>query len=127
MTSFGAGCAGQGGVTPTLVGQGCAVSYGTLSLELKQATGGESALLILSPAIDPLPLPGGCTSYLKPAVGIPLPVLGLPFPGAGGLYLEGELPPVAAPFTVHAQMLVSDPVAPAGFVATNGVTIDAVP
>ena len=87
----------------------------------------EMALVVASDTQTPINVPGGCTFHLKPDILIPVPVFGPAVPGQGELALKGELPIIPIAFDIHVQMVVGDPVAPAGFVTTNGVTLGLVP
>lgn len=125
ITTFGAGCAGSGGFTPSLALSGCPVSGGTVELSVNQTLGGASALLFLGTSQVAVPFCCGCTFLvggLLPIVAtLPLPGVG---PGNGGLSFQATLPPSLPSISITMQAVVLDPGALGGGAATNGVQMN---
>lgn len=123
--TYGTGCAGSLGLTPTLGIQGCFTANGNVQLDIALGLGGSSALLFLGVNEVALPMGAGCTlnvSPILPAIIGPIPLTGL-FPGQGAATLNAPLPASATPGTVKMQAFVIDSGAPLGFSNTNGVSM----
>lgn len=124
--AHGAGCAGSGGVVPSLVVDGCALRSAQVSLAIAGGLGGASAFLLLGATAASIPLGGGCTlnvSPLLPLVIGPLPLAGVG-PGSGAIQFTAIIPATAPPGQVAVQGFVADPGGSLGFSNTAGVTIE---
>jgi hypothetical protein len=107
--TFGAGCAGTGGLVPAISAVGLP-SYGepAFGVRLEDARPLAPALLGVSGAQLTTPLLGGCAIYLA----TPVPVLAAATDAAGDALVELAIPADAAPFSglnVFFQYLVFDP------------------
>lgn len=128
IQSYGAGCAGSGGIVPQFSMRGCDASGYDVVLEVQQGLGGGQAFLFLGLGQAALPMGGGCLLNVFPL--LPGPIGPLPLtpggPGGGSLTLPVTVPPITAVVaTITHQVFVSDPGAPSGtgFSNTNGVAV----
>jgi hypothetical protein len=124
IRSYGAGCAGSGGLVPSLQGSGCAARGSLLELRIAQALGGAPALLAFGTAKASTPLLG-CEVLVAPLppLGVPLALSGLGA-GAGSAALPLLLGPATPRVTVTVQALVLDPGGPFGISASQGLQLD---
>lgn len=125
---IGAGCAGSGGIVPTVAANGCLTPGGTISLDVSNAVGGSIAYFALGLGPGSAPLGNGCLlnvaplapSLLGPFILFPLGGSG---PGVGFLNIVAEVP-IASPLgSLALQGLVLDPGAPSGYCVTGGVSL----
>lgn len=122
---YGQGCAGTGGVSPTLFVDGCAAPSAQVEISIGGGLGGGQAFLFLGLGPAALPMGGGCTlnvSPLLPVIVGPLP-LGGAGAGAGGVQFGATIPASAMPGSLSVQAFVVDAGGPLGFSNTPGVTM----
>lgn len=125
--SFGAGCAGNGGIVPTLAITGCAAESSSITFEIADAEGGAGTALMISNATGNFTLPNCTLDIAFPALQVTivgfLPGVGA---GAGAISLPAILPPSgAAGVSVYIQALIRDSVA--GVITTNGAALHIAP
>lgn len=122
ITTFGSGCAGSGGFTPSLSLTGCMASKGQVTLSLQGGLGGSIAVLFFGTAEAALPVAGGCFLNAFPFAQGPLS-FGLDGVGAGNgsATIPGSVPPTIGPATVTLQAFVLDPGVGHGYSNSNGV------
>ncbi|MBL8897098.1 MAG: hypothetical protein JNM84_05700 [Planctomycetes bacterium] len=121
--SYGTGCAGQGGFTPTLALAGCAAGGGSLLVQLHDAPGGAPLVILLGFEETRVPLGNGCDFYLESV----LPTLLGGFasgenPGEGRLDIAIPLLHGTRGFC-NAQAFVLDPSAPSFFTTSNAISL----
>lgn len=125
VTSYGVGCAGAGGIVPTLESPpGLWLVGHQVEIAIDHGLGGATALLLFGqqPASTPIL---GCTllvTPVSPAV-LAFPLLGSG-PGNGARILLGFLPASVAGLTFTTQAFVLDAGAAAGVSATNGLEVE---
>ena len=123
-TSFGAGCPGSGGITPTLTLSGCPEPTNAVSLDIAQGLGGSTAIVLIGSTTASVPVGFGCTlnvgSLLPVVPSVPLGGAGF---GNGSTSLPFIVPPSAFGATAHVQAFVLDAGVPLGASATAGLTI----
>ena len=124
FVSYGAGCPGSGGFTPMLSMKGCPIGGGFGTLEVTEALGGSSAVVLFGAVETSTPIAqGNCALLISPIspVAIVLPLFGSG-PGNGFISITGNLPAsVVGEFTL--QVFAADPTYTIGFVTTNGVKV----
>lgn len=121
--TYGAGCAGSGGFTPSLSITGCPAPGQPISINVTQGLGGSQALILVGVATSAAPLGGGCTLLVQPT---PLTIsfpLGGASPGTGSASLPAVIPVGLPSITVYLQAFVVDPAKATGFTASNGVSM----
>ncbi|MCB9508320.1 MAG: VCBS repeat-containing protein [Myxococcales bacterium] len=118
---YGSGCAGSGGITPTLGLAGCATPGGTLNFTVDRALGGSTAVLILSLLPADLPFKG-CTLLVQPTLLLPLP-LGGSGAGKGKVQFPATLTVPTPLISVYVQAFVADPGASHGWASSAAVEI----
>lgn len=123
--SFGSGCAGTGGFVPALEAASCPDPGigGTLALRLADGLGGAVSMFVLGLNQTALPLGGGCTFHVQPALVSFLVPSGGAGPGNGFVLLAATVPAAAAGLTFTAQGFFADPAAAPGFAASNGLQV----
>jgi len=123
-TSYGVGCAGNGGFVPKIALEGCPEVGGQVQLSYSNAFGGQPALLMFGLLQTQVPIGGGCDRLIDP-VGIVTPIfaLGGVGPGAGSASLPAVIPPGAAGVTITIQGANGDNQSVLGFVVTNGIEV----
>ena len=117
IADIGQGLAGAAG-EPLLTAQGPLTGGSTLDLFLAGAAPGSQAYLVLGQEAVAQPLVGG--------VLLPKPQIVAPFTtdGAGAAHIAGTWPDGMAPESqLYAQIWVTDPSAPQGFSASNGLSL----
>jgi hypothetical protein len=124
-TPYGTATAGTGGLAPGLLGSGGFAYLGNpdFAFEIKQGLGGATALIGL--AVQPLPgLPAlGGMIWINPATLITVKTASLSASGAASSPMPIPFDPTLDGATVHAQVVVMDPAAPAGFAMSTGLKI----
>lgn len=124
--SFGDACVGSGGFTPKLTADGILKSGEVFQLDVTEALGGATALLVFGQDEAALAIDGGpCTLNVAPLIG---PTLVLPLSGFGAgqgeLGLGGLMPNgIPALAHLHLQAFVVDGGAPSGFASTQGLEL----
>jgi len=121
--SYGTGCAGSGGLVPSLTWSGCAEVGKLVSLTIADGLGGATAVLFFGANQGSLPVGGGCRLLVSPvlaAAGVTLSGSG---PGNGNISIVGVIPPNAAGSKTTLQAFVIDPANPIGGAGTNGVEV----
>lgn len=105
--SYGAGCAGTGGFTPTLSAIHCPTQSVTITVD--DALGGANAFLFAGVTQTSLPMGGGCSLNVVPLLG---PIGPLPLGGSGAgngvVTLAVPAPVVLATVKVSMQAFVDD-------------------
>lgn len=127
ITSYGAGCAGSGGFTPTLsmTGGACPVVGESVTVRIEKGLGGVSAFLFFGTQQASIPMGLGCSLNVWPL----FPVLLGPLPltpigaGKGSIALTGDAPPAAAGIAITMQAFVDDYFTPIGFSNTNAIRL----
>jgi hypothetical protein len=93
-------------------------------LQIANALGGSTALLIFGLSEAAIPMGGGCllnvTPVLPPVFAIPLGGAG---PGNGSATLIGTFPALTAGLLFTMQAFVADPNVPMGFSSTAGLRV----
>jgi len=124
VTSSGTGCAGTGGLVPTLSLAGCATPLGTMTVRVDDVAGGALIALFVSPA------PGATSS--SPCLALAEPILGTilleasagsVFGGGGKVSLTDKLPVNTQGLSFAMQALVADAGATGGVVSTNVISV----
>ena len=123
--AYGDGCVGAGGFVPRLALDGCPRPGAAVTLELDEALGGSTALLLFGTGKAATPLPWGCSLLVAPVLPVTpaLPLAGVG-PGQGDVAVPVTLPANVAPATVTLQSFVADPAAGGGGLASsNGLEV----
>ena len=117
--TYGAGCAGTNGVTPTLAGSGCPAPLSAVTIDMDQMLPGTAALFLLASSNQGAPLTPSCTLQASPLLP---PFLAFTVPGSGSLSLSATLPSdTPIPFDLYMQTLIADPGAVDGIASTNPI------
>ncbi len=131
FTKYGSSCMGVPGVTgaPVLSAFGIPAASQTVHLHLN---GPPNAIAVTFVNIKgaQLPLGGGCTFYVSPQVlgQVPPPVtLLFPLDSTGNFTGTFVSPNVGSDLWLQLQSFMAEPLAPLGFVASNGLTAHHVP
>lgn len=122
FTPHGTGCPGSGGFVPSLTMSADAIAVGGafVTLEVQNAVGPSTGLVLLGPQAS-VPTGNGCSLLVSPImVSFSIPILGNG-PGTGQVLVAAPIPPTTTVFQIGLQVLVGDPGAPQGYCATNGV------
>jgi len=124
ISEYGAGCAGQGGFTPTLSFNGCPGPSETVSLDVAGAVGGAQCAILFGTGQGAAPIGAGCSLLLTGVApfSIILPLGGAGF-GNGSISLATVLPASLPSGTIYTQAFCQDISLATGFSATNGVCI----
>ena len=119
--SYGAGCPGTGGATPTLSASDCAVIDCPFTLAMTDGLPGATAFLFVGATTASFPLGSGCTFLVSPVLP---PLAGFPLDAAGAFTFTVPIP-ASAPLgaTAAIQALVPDAGAALGFSATGGLLV----
>ncbi len=126
MKSYGMGCPGAGGFTPTLSGTPpCgAVAGAPITLTLAQANGGAAAMLLVGPSTGATAVGGGCFLNLSSVLGAPIPLaLGGAGPGTGSVVIATTLPASLKGVSFALQAFVADASSATGYATTNALAI----
>lgn len=122
-TPYGSGCAGAGEFVPQLLAVAC--DGPSLSLSIEDGLGGAKAFLFIGTSTAELPMGGGCSLLVFPAIG---PIGPLPLGGAGDgngtTLLTVSKPVVPSPVTLHVQAFVDDAGGAMPFSNSNGLSLD---
>ena len=119
IPTFGQGCPGTGGVTPTLEMIGSTAAGGHLSLFIDDGVWfSPPGLLLVGVSEVSVPAGCGCTLLVSPLVQAPLTLIDL-----GCLLVGFDLPPGLGGATIKLQALIADAGAACGLSATNGVSV----
>ena len=125
VVTYGNGCAGAGGFTPSLTALGTPTEGGMLALQVDQGLGGSTALLVFGLGQASVPVGGGCTlnvaPLLAPQMFLPLGGIG---PGNGSTVLAGALPVGTSGVTVTMQVFVHDPSTSTQFSSSAGLEMN---
>ena len=123
--TYNAGCAGSGGIVPTLSFGGCATGGSTITLNIGSGLGGAASFLFLGLAQATIPMPSGCILSVYPIIGSPVGPLPLSGSGAGNgsFSMDIVVPSAAGSGSLMAQAFVDDAGAANGWCNTNGVEI----
>ena len=122
--TYGQGCAGSGGITPTLNGVGCPSPGETLTLSVQGGSGGASGVLAFGTGTSALDLVPGCGAQILPLIPFSLPfVLDGSGPGEGQALIPLDVPPGLPIVDVYAQAAVLDAGAPSLLALTNPLNI----
>lgn len=125
IVTYGAGSAGTGGVAPSLSAVGCAEPGQAVTLAINGGLGGAAGLLAIGPEQASLPIGGGATLLVGPALQLLLLPVTLASGGSGtGTWSVTWVLPPALPGSLAFQALVTDPASPIGFATSNGVAFD---
>ena len=119
LSQVGEGCAGSGGVSPSLQFTGCARAGEILSFELTGGLGGSTALLLVGATPADVALPNGCTLLVQPIPSVFTLPLGGEEAGEGANGLAFLLPDDLEPTTVYMQAAILDAEAAGGFSMSN--------
>ncbi len=127
VSQYGAGCAGSGGVTPSLAMKqtydGCKHAGESVTLDVKKGLGGSSVLLVLGAQASSLPLQGGCSLLLVPTpANALLPLFGSGS-GNGSISVNASIPVGFPAVSIFMQGFVFDPGVAQGYCATNGLRL----
>ncbi|MFH2002881.1 MAG: hypothetical protein ABIK28_24655 [Planctomycetota bacterium] len=117
---YGNGCAGSGGFTPGLHGQGDPTPDGDVSMVCVNGLGGAYGLLLFGAGYDLFEFKPGCTVQILPLIPIQIPLfMGGTGPGTGFFQVETRIPAGITPGTINMQILFADPGGSQGFTITN--------
>lgn len=117
---YGSGCAGSGGYTPALHGQGDPTSGGDVSMVCVNGLGGAYGILFFGTGYDTIDFRPGCTVQILPLLPIHIPLfLDGATAGSGWMQVETQLPVGITPGTINMQILFADPEGPSGYTVTN--------
>lgn len=121
---YGAGCAGTGGFVPSLAIEGCPQVGDMFSVDIANALGGSSAVLLIGLGQSSIPVGGGCSLLVSPLAPVTLTVpLGGVGPGTGSLSIPLIVTPNLAGADFTLQAWVIDPATGIGGAGTNGVHV----
>ena len=124
---YGAGCAGGGGFTPGLWGQGWPQGGGEISLALTNGPGSGTGLLLVGLDDQSAPFKG-CTLSILPLSPLSLPLFLTPGGAGGGQWLAAAtLPPAVPAGSLYLQAALVDGGAPSGVTLTNALRMDLAP
>lgn len=127
---YGVGCAGTGGFVPQLELAGCSRAGGAVSLNISNALGGSSAVLLLGLGRGFAPLSAKCSLLLSgvlPGV-ISLPLGGSPgVGGAGSIAAPVVIPPGTPAVSFTMQAVIVDPANLFGGATTNALEVEIAP
>ncbi len=119
FASYGNGCEGSGGITPTLAGGGCPSSGEAISLAVAGALGGASGFLFFGAGTGSQSV-HGCALQVVPLLPLNLPlVLSGAGAGNGAAVLTGPVPPATPVLDLYLQVLLADAGAPGGVSGTQ--------
>ena len=119
--AYGSGCAGTGGLTPTLAGVGCPVEGQETTLVIDQHKPGAVAFLVLGMGHFWVPINPFCNIQVSDFYSAPLyPVALSP---TGRTEFKAVVPQIAAP-EIYLQVVVLDPAAKGGLAASNGLEMN---
>ena len=120
--SYGQGCVGSGGFTPTLALSGVPAAGSSVSLSIANALGGSTAVLLLGTGQASVPIGAGCFLNVAPVLPAQLvvPLAGVG-PGNGSATLFGPLPPGSSGITFTMQAFVAEPGLPKPYANTKGL------
>jgi hypothetical protein len=125
-TSYGSGCPGSGGSTPSLATNGCLAKGCELKLTLTGFTGGPWPVIFLL-GVNPaaISMPYGCDLLIAPPHVVSVwPSTPLTGPGTGSIGLTIEvpaLPPIGQ--MMRMQAICADPFIGRGYSVSNGLTL----
>lgn len=125
-TNYGTGCAGKGGIVPTMQLDGCPEANGLVTLSIDQGLGGATFVTVFGLAQAAAPIGGGCKLLVTPLLAPMLSFVlgGAPgAAGAGSIQFPGFIPPVASGLTFTMQTFVVDPANWIGASSTNGIQV----
>jgi probable HAF family extracellular repeat protein len=124
---YAAGCAGSGGFTPGLWGQGWPEGGGEIAFAVTNGPGGANGLLFVGLGQGSAPFLG-CTLDVLPLTALHVPLaLTAGGPGGGQWNLSLALPPSVPAGTLTLQAALADPAGPAGATVTNALRMDLAP
>lgn len=121
--TYGTGCFGSGGFTPTLSGSGCAMGGFDVTVTIGNALGGSTAFLFFGLGQGALPIIPTCSlsiAPIVPAIIIQVPIFGAGA-GNGGIALTATLPPESIPFDIYIQAMIGDAGGNGGISASNAL------
>ncbi|MBL8768352.1 MAG: hypothetical protein JNL94_13340 [Planctomycetes bacterium] len=122
--SYGQGCAGTGGFTPSLTFTGCAAPGEAVSIDIAGGLGGAPSVLFFGIGQAAIPMGAGCTlnvfPLLAPTISFPLFGSGA---GDGTMTLPGIMPAGTSGLSFTMQLFVADGTSPIGASSTNGVKV----
>lgn len=126
---YGAGCAGGGGFTPGLWGQGWPQGGGQIDLALTNGPGGGSGLLLVGLGNGSAPFKG-CTLSILPLSPLSVPLFFTAGGAGGGQWnASATLPPAVPAGSLFLQAALVDPGAASGsgVTLTNALRMDLAP
>lgn len=114
---YGTGCAGSGGVAPTLTGIGCPTPGASIQLSLQNAAPNTTSVTLIGLGQGSAPLNPSCLLQIAPV----LPqVAVIPTGPSGQWTISASIPPgLATPADVYLQVFVADSGAPSGIAGTK--------
>lgn len=120
-TPYGFGCAGTGGLVPSLDLVGCRTPGGQVTLEIADAAPSSFAVLFFGTGQGTASFGPGCPMQNMPLLP---PVLVLPTDAQGRFTASFVVPmDFTTPVTLHLQALVADPQGTNGYSSTRPVTV----
>lgn len=131
LLAYGQGCAGTGGIVPTLSLGGCMSIGGTGTLDIRKGLGGGTAFIVAGNTQAAVPIGGGCTLNVLPFLQLFGPfTLGTGAtptpggPGQGSFHQQFSVPPTAFPGSnINLQVIIQDTGNPRGLTTSNGVEL----
>ena len=120
FTSYGSGCAGTGGLVPTLSGTGCPAPDRDFALEIVDGLPGGIGFLFIGTGTATLPVKPGCDLQVLPLAG---PILPFALDSLGELWIREHLPPGTPIFDVNLQAIDFDPGAAYGISSTQPLAL----
>ncbi len=124
---YSLGLAGKGAFVPTLIGQGCPVPGGALTLKIADVVGGASGSLLVGLAPAAIPFKGGIFAVGALTLNLTIGVGGTSgVAGAGTLSLPAALPalPMLSGVSVFLQCGFADAAAVKGVSLTQGLQLE---
>ena len=121
--TYGNGCPGSGGFSPSLTTDaGCVGPDTSALIHVGGGLGGAPALLLIGLTDASLPIGNGCTlligGFVPASLWLPLGGSG---PGDGTSTLSASIPPTPGGWSLYTQAFVVDPGSATGFSATNAL------
>lgn len=121
--SYGAGCPGTGGVTPTLRVLGCP-SGAEFTLRIDRGLGPSFGVLLYGATAAATPIAGACTLHVAPLLPVTSAFQLAGFgPGIGSFAVTLSLPPSVPSGSLTMQAAIFDPFGAPGYTVSNGVEV----
>lgn len=120
VVTYGAGCVGSNGLTPSLGFDGCVAAGEEVVLSIDNGLAGSLAFFFLGTARASIPVAGGCTLLVPPALGLAGP---FQLDGAGSFTQQSVLPATSSGAMLTLQAFLTDPALAHRFSTTQGIEV----